>query len=352
MAPFKSSLAKSAGKLFGVFNTEDLDLRGAGQSTRFVLSPGNIEATGGAIATPGNGYRYHFITAPSQDFDVTSIDSRHPGTVEYFLVAGGGAGGGEYSTPNTVTGGGGGAGGVLTGPTPVSVQTYTINIGDGGAAPAAGRNGGNKGSNSTAFGLTAYGGGGGGHYDNGGASPGGSGGGSGRRTSAITYYGLNPSTPGPVLSPIPLPSPYPITQGYPGGQRGGDANDGGGGGGGAGAAGANGSNSGADGGIGVAAFSGDTGIPSSYGTIGPSDGRWFAGGGGGGLNGLGEGGAGGGGDAPQAAGLPGSQNGQAGGTNTGGGGSGGRSGSPGSAPEASGGAGGPGICIIRYTHNS
>ena len=36
------------------------------------------------------------------------------------------------------------------------------------------------------------------------------------------------------------------------------------------------------GGLGRAAFLGDTGIPSSYGTSGPGPGRWFAGGGGGG----------------------------------------------------------------------
>ena len=49
-----------------------------------------ITATGGAVLTPGNGYRYHYITADSQDFEVTGISPTHPGDVQYFLVAGGG----------------------------------------------------------------------------------------------------------------------------------------------------------------------------------------------------------------------------------------------------------------------
>ena len=306
-----------------------------------------ITATGGAVLTPGNGYRYHYITADSQDFEVTEISEAHPGNVEYFLVAGGGSGGGEYSTPNQVCGGGGGAGGVLTGTTPVSVQTYTIGIGTGGVAPAQGRNGGNQGGNSTAFGLTAYGGGGGGAYNDAGADPGGSGGGTGRRSSTNTYYGYNPTTPTAVLTAVPLPAPYTLTQGYPGGVAGGTSTDGGGGGGGAGAAGSAGNTG--NGGDGVAAFSGDTAIPSDYGDTGPSAGRWFAGGGGGGINGGGAGGAGGGADAPGEAGLTNSQDGAAGQTNTGGGGSGGRSGS-GPAPSAAGGAGGPGICILKYEY--
>ncbi len=44
MAPFKSSLARSAGKLFGVFKEADLSLRGATQSTRHVIT--GLNATG------------------------------------------------------------------------------------------------------------------------------------------------------------------------------------------------------------------------------------------------------------------------------------------------------------------
>ena len=46
MAPFKSSLAKSAGKLFGVFRQADLSLRGATQTTRHL----SFSATGGNLA--------------------------------------------------------------------------------------------------------------------------------------------------------------------------------------------------------------------------------------------------------------------------------------------------------------
>ena len=87
------------------------------------------------------------------------------------------------------------------------------------------------------------------------------------------------------------------------------------------------------GGYGVAAFSGDTGIPASYGTPGPSAGRWFAGGGGafdyfkGTSTAGGDGGGGAGG--------------QDGTVNTGGGGG---------ATDATTikGAGGSGILIVRY----
>ena len=48
--PFKSTLAKSAGKLFGVFRERDLSLRGYAQSSRFIS--GMITATGGdTVAT-------------------------------------------------------------------------------------------------------------------------------------------------------------------------------------------------------------------------------------------------------------------------------------------------------------
>ena len=80
------------------------------------------------------------------------------------------------------------------------------------------------------------------------------------------------------------------------------------------------------------AFSGDTGIPSSYGTPGPSAGRWFAGGGGGeGPSGGDSGGSvGGGGYGGTTAGVQ----------NTGGGGGG-------NTPDGS--KGMDGIVIIKYT---
>ena len=164
--------------------------------------------------------------------------------------------------------------------------------------------------------------------------PGGSGGGNSYQVSGVIASGFN--------------YPGPTQQGFPGADGGPAPVRGSAGGGGAGAAGnvttapptVFGS-----GGIGKVAFSGDTGIPASYGTSGPTAGRWFAGGGGaggyptgvvGGSGGDGGGGAGGAGapsDPPISAGTPGTQY-------TGGGAGG--AGAPGT-----GGTGGDGIVIIR-----
>ena len=61
MAPFKSTLARSVGKLLGVYKDTDLSLRGDVQSSR-TLPP--FEASGGDIngAAPGDGYRYHLYS--------------------------------------------------------------------------------------------------------------------------------------------------------------------------------------------------------------------------------------------------------------------------------------------------
>ena len=136
-----------------------------------------VTATGGTITTSGD-YKIHAFTGPGT-FSVS--DAGNPAgstTVEYLIVAGGGSGGGDR-------GGGGGAGGFrdnypspATGGQPVSVTSYPISIGSGGAGVR--ESGGNNGSTSSAFGLTSAGGGGGAHID-GNASSGGSGGG-GTRT--------------------------------------------------------------------------------------------------------------------------------------------------------------------------
>ena len=54
--PFKSSLMRSAGKLFGVSNQLDLDLRGESAETRWIAP---IKATGGTKLAPGDGDIYH-----------------------------------------------------------------------------------------------------------------------------------------------------------------------------------------------------------------------------------------------------------------------------------------------------
>ena len=344
MAPLKSSLGRSLGKLLGVSKQEDLSLRGATQKSRKPVFP--FSATGGTTATPGNGYKYHFFTAPAapETFQV----SGSPGTIDIFLVAGGGGGG--WSGGNTPGSGGGGAGGLLELTSQsITVGTYPVQVGTGGrgggpgsynSAPLAPQPGTPTVFNSN----TAYGGGrGAGHPQSGfTADPGGSGGGS--IDGQDRGLGLNPGTGQPALDPFGLTFPFPQTQGQPGGIGPGQGGGGGGGAGngtpgpGDGGRGDDGDAPGnaGNGGHGRVAFSGDTGIPSSYGTSGPAPGRYFAGGGGGAAySGKAFGAAppfGGGGAA--------GSGGNAGQANTGGGGGGG---------VTAGGPGADGVVIIRYS---
>jgi hypothetical protein len=290
---------------------------------------GRILATGGTIETPGDGYKYHIFTASSTPgFDVSLAG---PGEVEYLVVAGGGGGGGRI-------GGGGGAGGYRTGTTTISIGPYPITIGAGGNGipitfpnPVAG----NKGTNSIFNDITSSGGGAGANANSSTADPtglmnGGSGGGG-------TGNVGNPSGGTGNTPPVSPP------QGNPGGSDPAPAALGAGGGG-AGESGYNNNHPTLSGygGNGLVSFSG---IPPSYGTPGPTPGRWFAGGGAGGAyNPVASGGAGGGGAGGS---FPTNQNGSPATINTGGGGGGGGY----SFPQAGGftsGNGGSGIVIIRY----
>ena len=306
-----------------------------------------LVATGGTITTSGN-CKIHTFTGPGT-FEVTQTATSTPdNVVDYLVVAGGGGG-----TISCNVGGGGGAGGFrffaptpsipgapgapLNGPAglPVSIQSYSITVGAGGASSPTGSPS-RSGTVSTFSSITSAGGGGGG----GNASPapnivgesGGSGGGGGSSGPTGAYYaGGTGNTP-----------PVSPSQGNPGGQgrhRAGTA-EGAGGGGGAISAGLNGDvpSPPAAGGIGgtgaglPAAVFGSNGVPcGAY--------RYYAGGGGGGGNGQGVAGLGGGGN--------GSNGGQAnpgvaGTANTGGGGGGGFKGC------GTGAAGGSGIVVIRY----
>jgi len=119
--------------------------------------------------------------------------------IEYLLVGGGGGGGDRH-------GGGGGGGSVATGSLLASASTtYNFTIGFGGTAgnyeanlyrqPGIGRGQGLNGSNTTAFGLTAYGGQGGNTYDgltnSMNDNPGGGGGGAGGRSGSPAGVGAN-----------------------------------------------------------------------------------------------------------------------------------------------------------------
>ena len=290
------------------------------------IIPTGLTATGGVISDYIDGpavYRAHVFTSTGT-FTVSALSTNPalPSSVEYLVVAGGGGGGPDH-------GGGGGAGGFRTAPGfPVSTSpgAYTVTIGGGGASAVPGTD--------SAFGpIFSVGGGNSGNPSTSGAnagSGGSGGGGRGNGSSAwgLLGYGLNPSTPAPVIANHPTYAPG-TTQGYPGGDTTGGAGEAAAGGGGAGGA----------------------GSPNPAGTVGGAGGNGtassisgspftYAGGGGGGVNGGtgGAGGPGGGGG-----GNPGPGPGTSGTFSTGGGGGGGGNGGP-----NLGGSGGSGIVIIAY----
>jgi len=309
-----------------------------------IISP-FITATGGTITTCGD-YKIHKFTSPGT-FTVTCAGAgtpSSPSNVDYLVVAGGAGGGTNCSASYDGGGGGGGAGGYRSaghGPAPlqgsslpISVTSYPITVGGGGAAgTAGGTDPGTNGSNSIFSTITSTGGGGGAgtQYqplaDRTG-EPGGSGGGGGNSDSP---GGVGGSAPGGTGNTPPV-SP---SQGNPGGASGfGPTTYTGGGGGGATASGgAGGGVSAPTGGVGGAGVPNNiTGSSVSYaggggggGPVGGAGGTSPAGGTSGGVGGSSGGGAG------------------AGTVNTGGGGGGvGRQGGGSAA------AGGSGIVIIRY----
>ena len=300
----------------------------AGSATKTSGFTYTVYATGGTESVSGS-YRIHTFTAGGTFIASTA------GDVEYLVAAGGGGGGGNLS-------GGGGGGGVKTATLPISVGSYSITVGAGGAGSLGtqvGTSGASGGDSSVGILVTATGGGGGGGGANGSAAGGGGSGGGG---SGYGAYAGGAGIGG---------------QGYAGGTGGGGApNYPGGGGGGAGGIGATVVNSSSRGG---------NGGPGALSAINGTTLYWGGGGGGGGYTGgigAGNGGVGGGGGGSCDNGTAGSgggsalnsgangavgspSNGGAAGTNTGGGG-GGTSHVGGTWP--TGGNGGSGIVIIRY----
>ena len=305
--------------------------RWVGITTESVIT--SMQATGGNATVTENGYRRHVFTSPG-NLVVSALAS--PASV--LVVGGGGAGGG--STGNGQAGGGG-AGGfrLASGIAFANGATYPVTVGSGGAGSAPpGPGQGADGTNSV-FGyptaITATGGGGGGGF---GGSPegyvdgrnGGSGGGD----------GTGPTSAGSGNAGGNDPRCSPISEGSDGGDS--SHNSYGCGGGGAAQAGQGDGDNQGPGGIGAPVPSNIA--PTSYGQLGPSPGRYFAGGGGGGGApgpAAGEGGTGGGGDGGKdAAGSDAT-------INMGGGGGGAQG--PGS-NKFSGGTGGPGIVIVSYPY--
>ena len=116
-----------------------------------IALPPGIEATGGTTTNIQEGdknYKVHTFTA-SGSFVVSDVGNISP-NIEYLVVAGGGSGGQNLS-------GGGGAGGLrtnlsghpLAAPSyPVSVGTYTVTVGAGGAIQSTHQAAGNPGNDS------------------------------------------------------------------------------------------------------------------------------------------------------------------------------------------------------------
>jgi hypothetical protein len=309
--------------------------------------PNFIVATGGTITCCGD-YKIHTFTADGT-FTISTAPTPANNNVDYLVVAGGGGGGKSRAAA-------GGAGGYresynpctsgtytaspLATPTslPVSITSYPVTIGAGGAGAVNQCCSGSSGVNSVFSTITSAGGGGGGSNDPhpGAGVSGGSGGG-----GMDPYLGPQPGGAGntPPTSP---------PQGNPGGT--GVFTPpyyGAGGGGGATSSGGNGTSTvGGAGGNGAGTQINNI---APVGAPGPSPtSRYFAGGGGGGGNtgtsgapGYGGGGIGGEGTTILGNGV----------TNTGGG-SGGGSGitNPSYNPTTDGGTGGSGIVIIRYKY--
>jgi hypothetical protein len=325
-----------------------------------------VTATGGTITCCGD-YKIHTFTGPGTFCVSCAGNCAGSNSVDYLVVAGGGGGGmggSAASLPGpdiTDGGGGGGAGGFresvpspaawtaspLANPgnaRPVSVQSYPITVGSGGAGKSCNANIAPSGSVSTFSDITSAGGGGGASKNQPGDSgsgpfsgaDGGSGGGASHRNSPTA----NSTTAGGAGNTPPV-SPAQ-------GNGGGNANNPwgnarGGGGGGATAGGLPGCHSG-NGGAG--ATTSINGTPTARaggggGASGPTTGPAPINMGNGGAGGTGGGGKGSGASlAPDPGGR------SAGGTNTGGGGGGAN---PGCTTAALG-NGGSGIVIIRYKY--
>ena len=338
MAPFKSSLSRSASKLLGAHRDRDTSLRGFTQQFR---SPQPFSASGGDQngITPGNGYKYHtYTTTGPATFTVASGFSE----VEVLIV-----GGGAKSGPNQYHPGGGGAGGLVHGTATLIAGTYDVVVGEGGSGPDGTPVAGGDSSFSTAV---ATGGGRAMHYGSNGSAyapsgdgteinpygAGGSGGGGGAGGGGGPHqYYQGPGT----QAPQPLQGSTLTGYGNPGGLGTQTPNNYGGGGGGAGEAGYSGSHptKPARGGDGrqYPQFTGPLiGVPG----LAPHNG-YYAGGGGGGTHpgGSSTGGLGGGGNGSGSDGSPGVDN--------TGGGAGGSERDGSSAPGVTGGSG---IVIVRY----
>ena len=125
--------------------------------TRGLTRSQPVVATGGTITFSGNFKIHSFTTVGTATFTITSPSITQ---LQVLVVGGGGAGGSGYEC------GGGGAGGAVFSTIPLSANSYTVTVGDGGAGAVILPRGGQaaSGSNSSFATLTGNGGGGGGNY--------------------------------------------------------------------------------------------------------------------------------------------------------------------------------------------
>ena len=321
---------------------------------------GPFNVSGGNATSTAGDYKYFYFTS-SGSLTVANDGTDAPMLTDFMLVGQGGQG-------QSTGGGGGGAGAFIQkinyelGPFPATSRTLPVSINQA-SFPMPDRTPGLTSEfaipyswNSNAPKTFSAAGGGGGVNNHtasnggGGGRPGTSGGPPG--VDPYTAIDEDGNTPDSGIRGAGGDGLYTQIAAPPGGVGGG-----GGGAGGDGADGANpsgppgGSAIAGKGGLGRAAFLGDTGIPSSYGTSGPGPGRWFAGGGGGGNHDApppaggaapdGGGGGAGGVSSPSPTPVSG-----AGTANTGGGGGGG-GGLANAYPGPLGQGGGTGILIVR-----
>ena len=222
MAPFKSSLAKSATKLLGVFRDRDLSFRGFNSRSRKIF----FDASGGTKITSGSNVYHVFTTSGA-----LVVSGGLTKDMEILIVGGGGASGGTYT-------GGGGGGGVAHGPSVTVVPgTHTVTVGDGGTQTADNQGNANSPGGTSSIVLPAgtirgLGGGTGtiDAYQTGPAqyNPGGSGGGNGDDNSPNAGDATQPGEPNFGIGIVHYGNPG---KGPPSGNAPGADADGGGGGG-------------------------------------------------------------------------------------------------------------------------
>tara|TARA_Y100001960_G_C14669587_1_gene825214 strand:+ start:112 stop:1245 length:1134 start_codon:yes stop_codon:yes gene_type:complete len=239
MAPIKTSLGRSVGKLIESWRGRDA-IGGLKLNSTIVTNRDNnavlYDVTGGTEITSGD-YKYHVFyqtgsltiaSSPTGKLSLSNPDNF--GRFDYLVVAGGG-GGGATRAPGNGGRGGGGGGGVrsndpnypfatpdtaLLVPGLATPYTYTVTVGEGGAAanlptgypPPAGASGGNSSiigpdhpGSGGAGGLVATGGGGGTVLPGQASGEGGSGGGGAYGTlvdgtSVSSPDGLSPTSQG------------------------------------------------------------------------------------------------------------------------------------------------------------